>query len=441
MKWNKTALVVCSIAGILVLSLPAQVVNVSEDTGLRMPNQDQFKRLYNALVSQPPECVRVICFATLKRTPESDEELLADAKTEQQYFQNGQNKTAMERDADLKAIITREKSENDGMMYFWERETKIKNAYRLDRTIYETSILPKALGGLQTVETLSTFFIASSNHFETTIVSDQAKGDFYHFQVNWRAGSSSYANLQGTVPADPGLDSVLYLPGELQLLLLRPFMRNSNSLTKEEYDNSRFASFLSNTNCPYKVAVLESNLSGIEVDDFQLRFQKAPSYPVIAEFMCDRTNYNRLYSFTFYSTNGEVSWHQDRMHYDTNNFPWLIKMRYHEGRSTNWTEELRQYVKIEYPHQIDREAVFSFHPPDSFSIENYSSGQTVIERYPLINGKRLGPQNLAVNQGDPKMPWQKPFVQALLLTLIAVPPVFFAVVSWLKKHKHHDNEK
>jgi hypothetical protein len=441
MNWNKTTGVACGIMAMLVSLLAPQVVSAGEDAGFQTPSKDQLEKLFNALVSPHPEIIRITDFTTLKRVPETDDQLLADARIEQEYFPNepGRAKTQSEKEAELNAILAREKLKNDGMMYFWEREITIKDAYRLDRTIYEQETLPKALTGPQTFESLRAFLVASSIHFETTIVSDKTKGEFYNFQINWRSGSSSYSNLRGTVYTARGLDGALYSPGELQLLLI-PSMRDTDS-PGYKYDNARFTSFLSKDNCPYQISVLASNFSGVEVDDFRLRFRKPPSFPLIAEFICDRTNYHRMYSCTFYSINGQVSWHQDRSNYDTNDFPWMFILRSHESHSTNWTEELRQCVQVEYPQKIDREATFGFNPPDSFAIDKFiGSGQTVTERYPLVSGKRLGPANVVVDNGVPrtqrsKSQWSKSLIRTFMISLLAAPIIVFVYLRLSNKHK------
>jgi hypothetical protein len=431
-NWNKTTGVALGIMAMLVSLLAPQVVSAGEDAGFQTPSNDQFEKLFSALVSPHPEIIRITDFTTLKRMPETDDQLLADARAEQEEL--GRAKSQSEKEAEVNAILAREKLKNDGMMYFWEREIKIKGAYRLDRTIWEQNTLPKALAGPQTLESLRAFLVASSNHFETTVVCDKTKGEFYHFQINWLAGSSSYANLRGTVPADRGLDGALYSPGELQLLLI-PFMRDIDSPGHDKYDNARFTSFLSNDNYPYQISVLASNFSGIEVDDFRIRFKRPPSFSLMAEFICDRTNYHRMYSCTFYSTNGQVSWRQNRSDYDTNDFPWTFSLRSRESNPTNWTEELRQCVRVEYPQKIDREAVFGFNPPDSFAIENYTSGQTVIERYPMVSGRRLGPANLVVDNDEPRTEWRKSLFRIIIVSLFAAPIIVFVYLRLSNKHK------
>jgi hypothetical protein len=147
--------------------------------GLKSPEKRKSNGVCNALLSQHQGFVCMTAFITINRPLENDDELLVATRIEQ--GRSGRRGAAIPLDeltSELNEHLAMGKRDNDGMKYFLERRTTIKDACRLDSATYNTPMLPKELSGTQTLQSLQESRVVSLNNFASATLVAKSKGEF-----------------------------------------------------------------------------------------------------------------------------------------------------------------------------------------------------------------------------------------------------------------------
>lgn len=390
--------------------------------------QGQIHALFDALTVTTPGAIEMLVFEEVRLPVKSDGELLEGAQNEQRAFKSAPTTGAGDAAEDLKNIVARRRSEQGKSRFNVERELWTTNAYRTDQTIVgDASITSDLEALLMQVET-------NASYFERTWVVDREKGPHYNFKINWRLLSSHYDTRRGSeVKASAHREAMLPNPA---LRIFATMLAKKREGRRWIVDPEKIQDCATGRTPHFNIQFRRSVFEDQPVDEFQINLKakdsSVPTRHLAVGFQPD--DYRRIvFSRTYDPVSGKLAQEAYKKDFDASGFPRVWDSSVMNARG-QWVRKIRTYLKVNLNPIYDRDLVFGFNPPDAFAIENRSSGRTVIERYPMIGGKRLEPKNVVWDDLSARPNEGGALYRNLFLIIGFGLPLLFLIIIARKKH-------
>lgn len=318
---------------------------------------------------------------------------------------------------------------------FLERALTVPEGWRIDQQVFRHGAeyiahSPELIQRLRT------------NVFEPqwSRVVDESQEERRSHQRNWKVGSSHYDLRQKAGPPKPDNHHFGMANIGIRVVAIALVGKSKTGMIGKDLIDVCVAG--------RGVVKLEhgGNLTlrdGLEVGEFVVSLKINASFRVVARvLLTEAAPYAVLRSVVYNPVTGLVVRYDiaDRDRDSREPRRWDV---YEEGVTGRWEHKTRSYLRFTLSPEYDYQAEFAYDPPFNYSIENHTSGKTVIERYPMVGGRRLGPQNVAwadhVARPEElsRTSWARAFLWATI-TLPLVAALLFKL--WQRLGRSHKNE-
>ena len=386
----------------------------------RPASAEEIRKLFDAATAEAPSPIVTHVFKEVRREKQSESEIVTRAKRERAAFKSTPMDGALNAEDDLRKIIERRREEQGKPFLYVEREVWTDDAHRIDQTIHRDPAIAEKLDDVRaSIED-------KSLTFERTWVVDRTKGPHYHFKINWRLRSSHYDTRRVSVPRPTGYRDAT-TPNDAIKALIMITLSNGRINSRWRPNERKIRQCAERKLSALAVEFRETDLKGCPTDEYQLMVELdgASGRRPISQIGFERGDYRRiLFSRTFNPATGDLVQESFKTKHDDSGFPhhWDSRQKNSKGQ---WVRRIRTYLSVDLNPQFNREEMFAFNPPMTYAIENRSSGKTVIERYPMLGGRRLGPKNVVWDDpsANPTVSSKRIFFSRLLLVVVFLLPL------------------
>ena len=295
-----------------------------------------------------------------------------------------------------------------------EKTLVTKNAWKIEEHIfrYGTNYLGHAEATCKEV---------SSMRFQpawTKVVELRDNSRRFH-QTNWKTKSSHYDTRDNTGPRRPLHGEAFSANAAIKLI--------ASSLATESRPrriNPKIAKSCVTGTGPIRLLISKEPilLQGMPVDKLELRIKSGNKFHRFARLaVTHQAALQVLQSVVYNPISGKIV-RIDQSDIGTDRLTPKRQETLEELHDGSWIHSAVTFFTFNWNPKIKGQP-FEFTPPNSFAIENHSTGTTVIERYPMVGNRRLGPEHVDWGEHSTGQPGEKANsgIRFFFLTLVFAP--------------------
>jgi hypothetical protein len=344
-----------------------------------------------------------------KRITETVDTLLKYHYTETELLTNKSN---------LRNQLTQFYKTNSSVLHFakLEREIVVGKRYRQDYT----ARVPDPVAAL--LREPNALLAQSTNRWDGTRVFNPTSRTHPWHESTHLSTSANFDRRVTELPITP-FSHVINLPEKAGHLL-------------KMINEARFPAFMKQP----PVSLLSKNLivSNRSMVEFRFIANDENRNPIL-DFIVESDDYEMLHQIREYrADSGQLQKTLELRKRDSSGFPrqWVRKY----ATDTGWNEVTYDVLLTDFRSISEPDAWFEFNPPESYAICELASEGTIIHRYPMLEGKRIGPELVEKTKNQnvihPRELRSKKLLISLLMitTTIAAVGAFLYTTNWKNKN-------
>lgn len=384
---------------LIIISVSADVV-VQKTNDFSPATEFQIERIKAFAEKAPLDSSVIIVLTTTHNAPLTEKTIneAVEAWLESGYTANEllTNKTS------LRNQLTQFYKTNSSVLHFakLEREIVVGKRYRQDYI----ARVPDPVAVL--LRDPSALLAQSTNRWDGTRVFDPTSRTHPWYESSYLSTSANFDRRVTELPVTP-FSHVINLPGKILYLLKMIKVAGLPGFLKQP---------------PFSLLSRNLVISNQSMVEFRFIANNESKNPIL-DFIVESDTYEVLHQIREYrADSGQLEKTLELRDRDTLGFPRRWVRRY--ATETGWNEATYDVLLTDFRPISAPDAWFEFNPPESYAICELAKEGTIIHRYPMLEGKRIGPELVEKTKNQniihPREVWSK---KLLISVLMAIPTI------------------
>ncbi len=309
----------------------------------------------------------------------------------------------------LRNQLTQSYKTNSSVLQFvkLEREIVVGNRYRQDYI----ARVPDPVAVL--LRDPNTLLAQSTNRWDGTRVFDPTSRTHPWHESTYLSTSANFDRRVTELPVTP-FSHVINLPKKVWYLI---------KMSKVE----GLAAFLKQS--PFSILSRNLVISNRSMVEFRFIANDENKNPVL-DFIVESDAYDVLYQIREYrADSGQLEKTLELRDRDRFGFPRQWIRRY--ATETGWNEVTYDVLSTDFRSISAPDAWFEFNPPESYAICELAREGTIIHRYPMLEGKRIGPELVEKTKNQNIIHPREVLSKKFLISVLMIVPSIAAISVFL----------
>jgi hypothetical protein len=391
---------------LIAISVSADVV-VQKTDDFSPATEFQIERIKAFAEKAPLDTSVIIVLTTTHNAPMTEKSIAETVETWLEY--NYTETELLTNKTNLRNQLTQFYKTNSSVLHFakLEREIVVGNRYRQDYI----ARVPDPVESKS--RDLNSFLAQTTNRWDGTRVFDPTSRTHPWHESHYLSPSVSFDRRVTELPVTP-FSHVINLPKKVWYLI---------KMSKVE----GLAAFLKQS--PFSLLSRNLVVSNRSMVEFRFIANDEKKNPVL-DFIVESDTYDVLHQIREYrADSGQLKKTLELRDRDPSGFPRQWVRRY--ATETGWNEVTYDVLSTDFRSISAPDAWFEFNPPESYAICELAREGTIIHRYPMLDGKRIGPELVEKTKNQniihPREVWSK----KLLISLLMIIPTIAAIGVFL----------
>ena len=391
---------------LITISVSADVV-VQKSDDFSPATDFQIERIKAFAEKAPLDTSVIIVMTTTHNAPMTEKSITETVETWLEF--NYTDTELLTNKTNLRNQLTQFYKTNSSVLHFvkLEREIVVGNRYRQDYI----ARVPDPVAVL--LRDPNALLAQSTNRWDGTRVFDPTSRTHPWHESTYLSTSANFDRRVTELPVTP-FSHVINLPKKVWYLI---------KMSKVE----GLAAYLKQA--PFSLLSRNLVISNRSMVEFRFIANDEKKNPIL-DFIVESDAYNVLHQIREYrADSGQLEKTLELRDRDPFGFPRQWVRRY--ATETGWNEVTYDVLSTDFRSISAPDAWFEFNPPESYAICELAREGTIIHRYPMLEGKRIGPELVEKTKNQniihPREVWSK----KLLISVLMIIPTIAAIAVFL----------